>query len=80
MLLVVPLPTVEVPVPDRRRHGRFTTYLAILYFGISPDATYEILYLPTFLKGLGMMIIFIAFGIYVVEDLPPSLTIYNAFS
>ena len=57
----------------------FTTYLAILYFGISPDATYEILYLPTFLKGLGMMIIFIAFGIYVVEDLPPSLTIYNAF-
>lgn len=57
----------------------FVIYFAILYFGITPDGTYEMLYLPMFLRGMGMMILFIAFGVYVVEDMNPKLMIYNAF-
>lgn len=57
----------------------FVFYFAILYFGITPDGTYEMLYLPMFLRGMGMMILFIAFGVYVVEDMNPKLMIYNAF-
>lgn len=57
----------------------FVIYFAILYFGITPDGAYEMLYLPTFLRGMGMMILFIAFGVYVVEDMNPKLMIYNAF-
>lgn len=57
----------------------FAVYLAILYFGIEPDGTYEMLYLPMFFRGMGMLILFIAFGVYVVEDLDPKLLIYNAF-
>lgn len=57
----------------------FVVYLAILYFGIRPDGTYEMLYLPMFFRGMGMLILFIAFGVYVVEDLDPKLMIYNAF-
>ena len=57
----------------------FAVYLAILYFGIEPDGTYEMLYLPMFFRGMRMLILFIAFGVYVVEDLDPKLLIYNAF-
>ncbi|MEG2282314.1 MAG: MFS transporter [Rikenellaceae bacterium] len=57
----------------------FVCYYAILYFGITPDGTYEFLYLPTMLKGMGMMILFIAFGVYAVEDMDPKLMISNAF-
>lgn len=57
----------------------YVVYLAILYFGITPDGTYEMLYVPMFLRGMGMMILFIAFGVYVVEDMDPKLMIYNAF-
>lgn len=57
----------------------FVIYFAILYFGITPDGTYQMLYLPMFLRGMGMMILFIAFGVYVVEDMNPKLMIYNAF-
>lgn len=57
----------------------FTGYLSILYFGLTPDGTYEFLYLPLFLKGAGMLILFIAFGVYVVEDMNPKLMISNAF-
>lgn len=59
--------------------GCFAAYLAILYFGITPEGTYQTLYLPMFFRGLGMMILFIAFGVYVVEDMNPKLMIYNAF-
>lgn len=59
--------------------GCFVIYLAILYFGITPDGTYEMLYGPMFFRGMGMMILFIAFGVYVVEDMNPKLMIYNAF-
>lgn len=57
----------------------YVIYLAILYFSIMPGGTYEMLYLPMFLRGMGMMILFIAFGVYVVEDMDPKLMIYNAF-
>lgn len=57
----------------------YAVCFAILYFGMTPDGTYEMLYLPMFLRGMGMMILFIAFGVYVVEDMNPKLMIYNAF-
>ena len=37
------------------------------------------LYLPILFRGVGMMVIFIAFGVFVVEDLDPRLTLSNAF-
>ena len=57
----------------------YVIYLAILYFGVTPYSTYEMLYLPVFLRGLAMMSLFIAFGVYVVEDLDPKLMLSNAF-
>lgn len=54
-------------------------YLALLYFGLMPDGRYEYLFLPMFFRGIGMIIIFIAFGVYAVEDLAPKYTIHNAF-
>ncbi|MEG1749613.1 MAG: MFS transporter [Tannerellaceae bacterium] len=57
----------------------YVIYLSILYFGITPYGTYEMLFLPMFFRGLGMMILFIAFGVYVVEDLDPRLMLSNAF-
>lgn len=57
----------------------FTVFFGILYFTISPDSTYEMLFLPIFFRGLGMMILLIAFGLFVVEDLNPRLFINNAF-
>lgn len=57
----------------------YVLYLSILYFGITPYGTYEMLYLPIFLRGTGMIILFIAFGVYVVEDLDPRLMLSNAF-
>ncbi|MCC8171613.1 MAG: MFS transporter [Parabacteroides sp.] len=57
----------------------FVAYLAILYFGLMPGGRYEYLRLPMLLRGAGMMIIFIAFGVYAVEDMNPKLMIYNAF-
>ena len=57
----------------------FVIYFAILYFGITPYGTYEMLFLPTFFRGLGMLTLFIAFGVYVVEDMDPCLMLSNAF-
>lgn len=57
----------------------FVIYLAILYFGISFDSTYEMLFLPMFFRGLGMLSLFIAFGVYVVEGLEPKYLLSNAF-
>ncbi len=57
----------------------FVAYFAIMYFGISPDSTYEMLYLPMFLRGIGMMILFISFGLFVVEELPLKYMLSNAF-
>ncbi|MEG1581079.1 MAG: MFS transporter [Bacteroidaceae bacterium] len=57
----------------------YVFYFAILYFGMTPDGRYEMLFLPMILRGMGLMILFIAFGVYVVEDMNPKLMIYNAF-
>ena len=57
----------------------FVVFFGMLYFTISPDSTYESLFLPLFFRGLGMMVLLIAFGLFVVEDLNPKLLIYNAF-
>ena len=57
----------------------FTAYFSIIYFGLTPNGTYEFLYLPLILRGMGMMILFIAFGVYAAEDLDPKLRIHNAF-
>ena len=57
----------------------YVIYLSILYFGITSYSTYEMLFIPMILRGLGMMTLFIAFGVYVVEDLDPQLMLSNAF-
>ena len=57
----------------------FVIYFAILYFGVSPTSTYEMLYLPTFFRGLGMMTLIIAFGLYVAENLEFKYLLSNAF-
>lgn len=57
----------------------FVCYLSFLYFGLSPDTTYEFLFIPMFFRGAGMMILFIAFGVYAVEDVNPKFMIYGAF-
>lgn len=49
------------------------------WLGITPDGTYEMLFLPTVFRGLGMIALFIGFGVYVVEDLEPALMLSNAF-
>lgn len=57
----------------------FAVFFGALYFTISPDSTYEMLYLPLFFRGLGMMVLLIAFGLFVVEDLQPKYMLSNAF-
>lgn len=54
-------------------------YFAILYFGVTPVARYEMFIFPMLLRGFGMMVLFIAFGLYVVEDLEPRLMLSNTF-
>lgn len=57
----------------------YVLYLGILYFGVTPYGTYEMLYVPLFFRGVGMMVLFIAFGVFVVEELDPRLMLSNAF-
>ena len=57
----------------------FVVFFGILYFTISSDSTYESLFLPLFFRGLGMMVLLIAFGLFVVEDLQPKYLLSNAF-
>jgi MFS family permease len=56
-----------------------SAYFGILYFGISPTSTYQMLYLPVFLRGLGMMILIISFALFATEDLKPKYLQPNAF-
>ena len=44
----------------------FVIFFGILYFGISPNSTYEMLYLPLFFRGLGMLTLIIAFALFAV--------------
>ena len=51
----------------------------ILYFTISSQGEYQLLYLPTFLRGMGMMFTFVVFGVYVVQGLSPTQMLSNVF-
>lgn len=57
----------------------FALFFGMLYFGISPDSTYESLFFPIFIRGLGMLTLIIAFALFAVEELNPKFLIYNAF-
>ncbi|MCL1943100.1 MAG: MFS transporter [Candidatus Azobacteroides sp.] len=57
----------------------YTLSLSLLYFQIHPYGLYEDLYMPIVLRGIAMMVLFIAFGVYMIEGLPRSKYIYNAF-
>lgn len=57
----------------------YVLYFGIIYFGLTPEGTYEFLFVPMFFRGMGMMILFIAFGVYAVEQMNPKLMICNAF-
>ena len=59
--------------------GCFALFFGLLYFGISPDSTYEMLYFPVFIRGLGMLTLIIAFALFAVEDLNPKFLLSNAF-
>lgn len=57
----------------------FTSAIALLYFKVEPMGLYEDLFLPMFLKGLGMLILFIALAVYSVQGLKPQLLLNNSF-
>jgi hypothetical protein len=57
----------------------FTLAIGLLYFEIKPTGLYEDLFIPMFLKGLGMLVLFIALAVYMVKGLKPQQMIYNAF-
>lgn len=38
------------------------------------------LFLPVFLRGLGMLVLIIAFALFAVEELNPKFLLANAFS
>lgn len=57
----------------------FAFFFGYLYFSLSPDTTYEMLYFPIFIRGLGMLTLIIAFALFVVEDLNPKYLLMNAF-
>ncbi len=57
----------------------FVVFFGLLYFGIAPNSTYEMLYLPIFFRGLGMLLLIISFALYAVEDLNPKYLLSNAF-
>jgi hypothetical protein len=57
----------------------FTVSIAMLYFTITPTGLYEDLYLLLFLRGIGMLVLFVAFAIYGIFGLSQKQLIYNAF-
>lgn len=57
----------------------FTIGIALLYFQVSPTGLYQDLFIPMFLKGVGMLVLYVALAIYAVEGLRPEQLIYNAF-
>ena len=59
--------------------GCFAVFFGILYFTISPESTYEMLFFPIFIRGVGMLVLIIAFGLFAVEDLNPKFLLSNAF-
>lgn len=57
----------------------FTLAIGLLYFTVESAGLYEDLFVPMFLKGLGMVILFVAFAVYAIQGLEPKQLIYNAF-
>lgn len=57
----------------------FTVSIGLLYFEVMPNGLYEDLYLIMFLRGVGMLVLFVAFSIYGIYRLSPKQIIYNAF-
>lgn len=57
----------------------FAFFFGYLYFSLAPEMTYEMLYFPIFIRGLGMLTLIIAFALFVVEDLNPKYLLMNAF-
>lgn len=57
----------------------FALFFGMLYFGISPESTYEMLFFPIFIRGLGMLTLIIAFALFAVEELNPKYLLSNAF-
>ncbi len=57
----------------------FALFFGMLYFGISPENTYESLFFPVFIRGTGMLTLIIAFALFAVEELNPKFLIHNAF-
>lgn len=57
----------------------FAAHYAILFSGIQPGGSYEALYLPMVLRGAGMMLLVIAFGVFTAEDLPQQYLVSNTF-
>lgn len=47
----------------------YVAYFAIAYFGVAPNARYESLEFALVLRGTGMIILFSAFVLYLIEDL-----------
>lgn len=56
-----------------------TIYFAAMYFGMSPDSTYEMLRLPMFIQGVGMMVLVIGTAVYVFEELEAPHWLSNIF-
>lgn len=59
--------------------GSFTIAIAYLYFTVEPMGLYSDLFLPMFLKGVGMVILFVAFGVYAVQGLSAEQLLPNIF-
>lgn len=57
----------------------FTFSIGLLYFQIMPTGLYEDLYLPMFLRGVGMTLLFVAMAILGIQDLSPQQLIHNSF-
>lgn len=54
-------------------------FFAGMYFGISPDSTYEMLKFPVFMQGMGMMVLVIGTAVYVFEELEAPHWLSNIF-
>lgn len=54
-------------------------FFASMYLGMTPDSTYEMLYLPMLVQGIGMMILVIGTAVYVFEGLEAPYWLSNIF-
>jgi hypothetical protein len=56
-----------------------TISIALLYFLVTPAGMYEDLFLPMFLRGVGMLTLFASFSIYGISGLTARQITYNGF-